>query len=65
VKPPGATIGPYHIAARIGGGEMGAVYRAHDSRLWRDVAIKVARERASDRFEREARAIAALKHTNI
>ena len=44
---------------------MGAVYRARDSRLGRDVAIKVSAERFSDRFEREARAIAALNHPNI
>ena len=44
---------------------MGTVYRARDSRLGRDVAIKVARERFSERFEREARAVAALNHPNI
>ena len=44
---------------------MGEVYRAHDSRLDRDVAIKVSAQRFSARFEREARAIAALNHSNI
>ena len=44
---------------------MGEVYRAHDSRLRRDVAIKVSPERFSERFEREARAVAALNHPNI
>jgi len=44
---------------------MGEVYRAHDSRLQRDVAIKVSGQQFSDRFEREARAIAALNHSNI
>ena len=44
---------------------MGEVYRAHDSRLGRDVAIKFSAERFSQRFEREARAVAALNHPNI
>jgi len=44
---------------------MGEVYRAHDPRLGRDVAIKVSPQQFSDRFEREARAIAALNHPNI
>ena len=44
---------------------MGEVYRAHDSRLQRDVAIKISAQQFSDRFEREARAIAALNHSNI
>jgi serine/threonine protein kinase len=44
---------------------MGEVYRAHDSRLRRDVAIKTSAERFNERFEREARAIAALNHPNI
>ena len=44
---------------------MGEVYRAHDPRLGRDVAIKVSAQQFSDRFEREARAIAALNHSNI
>ena len=44
---------------------MGEVFRAVDSRLGRAVAIKITQERFSDRFEREARAIAALNHLNI
>src|SRR5271154_2828339 len=44
---------------------MGAVYQAHDTRLGRDVAIKITHERFGARFEREARAIAALNHPNI
>src|SRR5580700_3672537 len=61
----GDRVGPYEILALIGAGGMGEVYRAHDPRLNRDVAIKVSRERFSDRFEREARAVAALNHPNI
>src|SRR5229473_1431766 len=62
---PGDKLGPYEILTPIGAGGMGEVYRAHDSRLNRDVAIKVSQERFSDRFEREARAVAALNHPNI
>jgi serine/threonine-protein kinase len=61
----GSRVGPYEIVARIGAGGMGTVYRAHDSRLGRDVAIKVSEERFTERFEREARAVAALNHPNI
>src|SRR5277367_1072555 len=61
----GARLGPYEILAPIGAGGMGEVYRARDPRLGRDVAIKVSAERFSDRFEREARAVAALNHPNI
>jgi len=61
----GTTLGPYEILAPIGAGGMGEVYRARDTRLNRDVAIKVSQERFSDRFEREARAVAALNHPNI
>jgi serine/threonine protein kinase len=61
----GAKLGPYEIIALIGAGGMGEVYRARDTRLGRDVAIKVSHERFSERFEREARAIAALNHPNI
>src|ERR1700680_3684002 len=61
----GTKLGPYEILAPIGAGGMGEVYRARDPRLNRDVAIKVSQERFSDRFEREARAIAALNHPNI
>ena len=62
---PGEKLGPYEILAPIGAGGMGEVYRAHDSRLNRDVAIKVSQTQFSERFEREARAIAALNHPNI
>ncbi len=44
---------------------MGEVYRAHDSRTGRDVAIKLSTEQFSERFEREARAVAALNHANV
>src|SRR5580693_1731929 len=62
---PGNKLGPYEILAPIGAGGMGEVYRARDPRLNREVAIKVSQERFSDRFEREARAVAALNHPNI
>jgi serine/threonine protein kinase len=61
----GDTVGPYQIVDAIGRGAMGDVYRARDPRLHRDVAIKKSRQRFSERFEREARAIAALNHPNI
>jgi serine/threonine protein kinase len=60
-----SSIGPYQVTARIGHGGMGEVFKAHDSRLGRDVAIKVSNEAFSDRFTPEARSIAALNHTNI
>jgi hypothetical protein len=61
----GDKLGPYEILASIGVGGMGEVYRAHDTRLRRDVAIKVSAERFSERFETEARAIASLNHPNV
>jgi len=61
----GTRIGPYEILARIGAGGMGDVYRARDTRLGRIVAVKVAREQFSERFEREARVVAALNHPHI
>jgi serine/threonine protein kinase len=61
----GEKLGPYEIVALIGKGGMGEVYRAHDSRLKRDVAIKISAKRFSERFEREALAVAALNHPNI
>jgi serine/threonine protein kinase len=62
---PGEKLGPYEILAPIGAGGMGEVYRARDPRLKRDVAIKVSAGQFSERFEREAHAIAALNHPNI
>src|ERR671930_1962010 len=62
---PGTKLGPYEVVALVGAGGMGEVYRAHDSRLGRDVAIKFSAERFSERFEREARAVAALNHPNV
>ncbi len=61
----GDKLGPYEITAKIGEGGMGEVYRAHDPRLGRDVAIKLSKEQFSQRFDREARAVAALNHSNI
>src|SRR5215470_4621652 len=61
----GGKLGPYEIVELIGKGGMGEVYRARDSRLGRDVAIKVSAEQYSERFAREARAVAALNHPNI
>jgi eukaryotic-like serine/threonine-protein kinase len=62
---PGDKLGPYEILALIGKGGMGEVYRARDPRLNRDVAIKISNAQFTERFTREARAIAALNHTNI
>src|SRR5579859_6362117 len=68
---PGFKLGPYEIVESIGAGGMGEVYRARDSRLGRDVAVKVlpaALSRDAERlkrFEQEARAASALNHTNI
>src|ERR1035437_8030372 len=62
---PGECIGPYQIVSRIGAGGMGEVWKARDTRLGREVAIKVCSSRFSDRFKREARAIAALNHPHI
>jgi tetratricopeptide (TPR) repeat protein len=67
----GTTLGPYRIIAPLGAGGMGEVYRARDTRLGRDVAIKVIpAELARDperirRFEQEARAAGALSHPNV
>jgi serine/threonine protein kinase/Tfp pilus assembly protein PilF len=61
----GDKLGPYQILAPVGAGGMGEVYRAKDPRLNRDVAIKVSASHFSERFEREAKAIAALNHPNI
>ena len=61
----GARLGPYRIEGKLGEGGMGEVFRAVDTRLGRAVAIKIAREQFSERFEREARAISSLNHPNV
>src|ERR1700675_953608 len=67
----GAKLGPYEIVSAIGAGGMGEVYRARDTRLGRDVAIKVLPQHLSsnselkERFDREARAISSLNHARI
>lgn len=67
----GTVLGAYSIRELLGAGGMGEVYRATDTRLKRDVAVKVLRERLAEdsealaRFEREAQSIAALSHPNI
>jgi serine/threonine protein kinase len=67
----GDKIGPYEILAQIGAGGMGEVYRARDSKLNRDVAIKVLPAALANdaqymaRFEREAQVLASLNHPNI
>ena len=62
---PGTRLGPYEILAPIGEGGMGDVYKARDTRLDRIVALKTSKTEFSERFEREARAVAALNHSNI
>lgn len=67
---PGHRLGPYVVVEHLDSGGMGDVYRAHDARLTRDVAVKVLRrllldERARSRFQQEARAVAALSHPNV
>src|SRR4030095_1714379 len=67
----GQTLGPYRIVEKLGEGGMGEVYRAHDPKLKRDIALKalpsntVADSERRARFEREAQAVAALNHPNI
>ena len=67
----GDSLGPYRIVEKIGEGGMGEVYRAHDSRLHREVAVKILPAHVADdpdrraRFDRESRAVAALSHPNI
>src|SRR5215469_8483715 len=61
----GDKLGPYEILAQVGAGGMGEVWKARDTRLDRIVAIKTSSEQFSERFEREARAVAALNHPHI
>jgi eukaryotic-like serine/threonine-protein kinase len=61
----GTKLGPYEILDLIGAGGMGEVYKARDTRLDRIVALKVSKDQFSERFEREARSVAALNHPNI
>src|SRR5262249_8090310 len=61
----GTNLGPYEIVAPIGAGGMGEVYKARDTRLDRVVAVKVSHKQFSERFEREARGVAALNHPHI
>ena len=68
---PGTTLGPYAVTAKIGEGGIGEVYRARDTKLDRDVALKVLPQAFTDdpdrlaRFEREAKVLASLNHPNI
>jgi predicted Ser/Thr protein kinase len=62
---PGQRLGPYEILSPVGAGVMGEVWQARDTRLNRTVSIKVSKEQFSERFEQEARAVAALNHPNI
>ena len=68
---PGTQLGPYEITAPLGAGGMGEVYRATDTKLKRDVAIKVLPDDVAGdserlaRFEREAKILASLNHPNI
>jgi serine/threonine protein kinase len=58
-------LGPYEVIALLGSGGMGEVYEARDTRLDRTVAIKICKDRFTERFEREARAISSLNHQHI
>src|SRR5439155_6543194 len=67
----GTRIGPYTVTAPLGEGGMGIVFRAHDTKLQRDVALKLLPEHFADhadrllRFQREAQVLASLNHPNI
>src|ERR1700758_1112807 len=68
---PGTRLGSYELSAQIGAGGVGEVYKAHDTKLGRDVAIKVLPEAFAhdperlSRFQREAKMLASLNHPNI
>jgi eukaryotic-like serine/threonine-protein kinase len=62
---PGDKLGTYEIVSLLGKGGMGEVWKARDSQIGRDVAIKVSAQQFTDRFDREVRAIGALNHANI
>jgi serine/threonine protein kinase len=62
---PGTRLGPYEILEPLGAGGMGEVHKARDTRLNRIVAIKISKQKFSERFENEARAIAAFNHPHI
>src|SRR5215831_16148139 len=68
---PGTRIGPYEVTLPLGEGGMGVVFRAHDTRLQRDVALKLLPDHFADdadrllRFQREAQVLASLNHPNI
>jgi eukaryotic-like serine/threonine-protein kinase len=64
-RSPGSRVDHYEIIELIGLGGMGEVYRAKDTRLPRDAAIKVSAQAFSERFAREAKIIASLNHPNI
>src|SRR5262245_10184334 len=67
----GSRIGPYQVTSQLGEGGMGVVYRAHDTKLQRDVALKLLPEQLAkdpdrlSRFQREAQLLASLNHPNI
>src|SRR5215469_8365229 len=61
----GDRLGPYEILSPLGSGGMGEVWKARDTRLGREIAIKISTEQFGERFEREARAVAILNHPNI
>src|SRR5262249_54734253 len=62
---PGQSLGPYRIESFVAAGGMGQVYRAKDTRLNREVAIKISAGRFSERFAQEATVIASLNHPHI
>jgi serine/threonine protein kinase len=68
---PGTRLGPYEVVSPLGAGGMGEVYRARDTRLGRDVAVKVLPQHLSSnpevraRFEREAKTVSGLNHPHV